>query len=121
MQDIEIARALEPYADYYLASEETEGGYGWYYTSAFGKLAENPGLSSEEFGQDIISTYDQMNTIINDGETDTRDSVICRSTLVDQAYDKITGVFTKADEAIQMIRKAFAEIGLAAMNSYIQW
>ena len=119
MQDIEIARALEPYADYYLASEETEGGYGWYYTSAFGKLAENPGLSSEEFGQDIISTYDQMNTIINDGETDTRATLsFVDLTLVDQAYDKINGVFTKADEAIHNDQKDFAEIGLAAMNSY---
>ena len=29
MQDIEVAAALEPYADYLLASEEVEGGYGW--------------------------------------------------------------------------------------------
>ncbi|MCR4722704.1 MAG: hypothetical protein K5629_02885 [Eubacteriales bacterium] len=29
MQDIEIAAAMGPYCDYYLASEETEGGYGW--------------------------------------------------------------------------------------------
>ena len=29
MQNVEYANALEPYADYYLASEETEPGTGW--------------------------------------------------------------------------------------------
>ncbi|MBP3853070.1 MAG: hypothetical protein J6D18_00715, partial [Erysipelotrichaceae bacterium] len=32
MQDIEVGYVLEPYADYYLASEETEGGFGWCYS-----------------------------------------------------------------------------------------
>ncbi|MBR7088237.1 MAG: hypothetical protein IKI38_02680 [Mogibacterium sp.] len=119
MQDIEIAKSLEPYADYYLASEEVEGGYGWYYTSAFGKLAENPGMSSEEFGKDIISSYDQFNTILNDGNPDSAATLsFVDLTLVGQAYDKVESLFSKADKAIKDDQKDFAELGLAAMNAY---
>ena len=42
MQTLETAVAFEPYADYYIASEESEGGFGWFYTSSFGRLAEDP-------------------------------------------------------------------------------
>lgn len=119
MQDIEIASAFEPYADYYLGSEETEGGFGWYYTSAFGKLAENPGLSSEEFGKDMVSAYDQFNRAVNDGEAQTATTLsFVDLTMVKPAYEKITGIFEKADAAIKADSGDFAELGLAAMNSY---
>ncbi len=119
MQDIEVARALEPCADYYLASEETEGGFGWYYTSAFGKLAQNPGLSSEEFGKDMVSAYDQFNRATNDGEAQTGSTLsFVDLTMVKPAYKKVAGIFEKADAAIKENSGDFAEIGLAAMNSY---
>ena len=119
MQDIEAATALEPVADYYLASEETEGGFGWYYTSAFGKLAQNPGLSSEEFGKDMVSAYDQFNRATNNGEAQTATTLsFVDLTMVNPAYEKVTGIFEKADAAIREEPKDFAELGLAAMNSY---
>ena len=119
MQDIEIATALEPVADYYLASEETEGGFGWYYSSAFGKLAEDPGLSSVEFGKDMVSAYDQFNRATNDGEAQTASTLsFVDLTMVNPAYEKVTGIFEKADAAILADQKDFAELGLAAMNSY---
>lgn len=119
MQDIEIATALEPVADYYLASEETEGGFGWYYSSAFGKLAEDPGLSSEEFGKDMVSAYDQFNRATNNGEAQTGTTLsFVDLTMVNPAYEKVTGIFEKADAAILADQKDFAELGLAAMNSY---
>ena len=119
MQDIEIATALEPVADYYLASEETEGGFGWYYSSAFGKLAADPGLSSEEFGKDMVSAYDQFNRATNNGEAQTGTTLsFVDLTMVNPAYEKVTGIFEKADAAILADQKDFAELGLAAMNSY---
>ena len=119
MQDIEVATALEPYADYYLASEETEGGFGWYYTSAFGKLAQNPGLSSEEFGKDMVSAYDQFNRATNDGEAQTGSTLsFVDLTRVNPAYDKVEDIFEKADASIKENSGDFAELGLAAMNSY---
>lgn len=119
MQDIEIASSLEPYADYYLASEETEGGLGWFYTSSFGRLAAEPGLSTEEFGKDIIAAYDQFNTVQNDGEpmSDMTLSLV-DLTRVKPAYEKLSGIFAKADNALKEDQKDFAEFGLAAMNSY---
>ncbi|MBO5513340.1 MAG: hypothetical protein J5961_01965, partial [Mogibacterium sp.] len=119
MQDIEVATAFEPYADYYLGSEETEGGFGWYYTSAFGKLAQNPGLSSKEFGKDMVSAYDQFNRATNDGEAQTTSTLsFVDLTMVKPAYDKVTAIFEKADASIQNNSSDFAELGLAAMNSY---
>ena len=119
MQDIEIARALEPYADYYLASEESEGGYGWYYTSAFGRLAEDPGMSTEEFGKDIVAAYDQFNTILGDGKKDAAMTLsLIDLTRVRPAYKKLMEVFEKADQALRNDPADFAELGLAAMNAY---
>lgn len=119
MQDIEIARAFEPYADYYLGSEETEGGFGWYYTSAFGKLASDPGMDTEEFGKDIVSAYDQFNTILNDGNTNTGATLsLVDLTRVKPAYTQLVSLLETADEAIRKDPDEFGEIGLAAMNAY---
>lgn len=119
MQDIEVGIALEPYADYCLASEETEGSFGWYYTDAFGMLAENPGLSSEDFGKSIISTYDQFNRAINSGKEQTETTLsFVDLTLLKPAYDKLADMFAKADAAIRKDPGDFADFGLAAMNTY---
>lgn len=119
MQDIEIASALEPYADFYLASEETEGGLGWYYTDAFGMLAEKPGTSSEDFGKAIISTYDQFNTITNDNKPNTGATLsFVDLTLIKPAYEKLNKLYEKTDAAIRKDPADFADFGLAAMNSY---
>ena len=119
MQDLEIANALEPYADYYLASEEVEGGLGWYYTSAFGKLAAEPGMGSEEFGRALISSYDQFNRSLNDGnpQTDATLSLV-DLTLVKQAADKVSDFFETANEAVRNDRDDFADIGAAASSAY---
>lgn len=119
MQDIEIAKALEPYADYYLASEEVEGGYGWFYTDAFGKLAQDPGRGTEEIGTDIVSAYDSFNTILNDGEKDTNATLsLVDLTLVKPAYSRLSRLFAKAKENIRDNSEDFAEISLAASNAY---
>ncbi|MCF0115393.1 MAG: hypothetical protein HUJ56_08580, partial [Erysipelotrichaceae bacterium] len=68
MQTLEIGTALEPYADYLLASEETEPGYGDYYQLPFTKLAENPGMRTEDFAASVITTYDEYLQVCNDGE-----------------------------------------------------
>ena len=119
MQDIEIASSFEPYADYFLASEETEDGLGWYYTSAFGALAADPGMSTEEFGKNIISSYDQFNTIINDGTPKPKNTLsLVDLTRVKPAYEQLEELYVKADEALNADQNDFAEIALAAMNSY---
>ncbi|MBQ9273049.1 MAG: hypothetical protein IJ227_04970, partial [Mogibacterium sp.] len=119
MQDIEIAQAIEPYADYYLASEESEPGYGWFYTSAFAALAKEPGMSSEDFGKNIISSFDQFYTTVNDNEPAPGYTLsLVDLTRIKPAYDKLKEVFEKADGALRDDPKDFAEIGLAASNAY---
>lgn len=67
MQTMEVGLALEPYADYLLASEEGEPGSGMYYTAAFSRLAEEPGLSTMKFGAMMCSSYDQSIELLNGG------------------------------------------------------
>lgn len=122
MQDIEVAAALEPYADYYLASEEVEGGFGWCYTSAFGMLAQNPGLPSEEFGREIVACYDPYNTIIkgDDGEPDTEATLsFVDLPLAKAAYDKMGEFFLTADEVMLGDPSAYANLSLAGTKSYM--
>ena len=119
MQDIEIAASMEPYTDYYLASEEVEGGYGWYYTSAFGRLAENPGISTEEFGAEMLSCFDQYNTIIADGKTDTSSTLsLIDTTLAKPAYEQLCSLLEKADQAFRENSGSYADMAVSGMNAY---
>ena len=119
MQYIEIASAMEPCTDYYLASEEVEGGYGWYYTSAFGKLAENPAIATEEFGKEIISCFDQYNTALHDGKADTTSTLsLVDTTLAKPAYEKLCGLFETADEKMREDSSIYADLAGAGMNAY---
>jgi len=57
MATFETALVLEPYADYMIASEETEPGYGWYYTDWLTALSKNTSISSVKLGKQIIDDY----------------------------------------------------------------
>lgn len=57
MATLETAVALEPYADYLIASEETEPGDGWYYTNWIKKLDNNPQIDSRELAKILIDDY----------------------------------------------------------------
>ncbi|MBR2067930.1 MAG: hypothetical protein IJ875_06715 [Solobacterium sp.] len=57
MANMETAIAVEPYADYLLASEETEPGTGWYYTDWLSKLAANTSMPSVEIGKNVIDDF----------------------------------------------------------------
>lgn len=121
MQVIEVAAALEPYADYYLASEETEGGLGWFYTSAFGKLAKEPGMPSEAFARELIASYDPYNTILKDedGKPDTKATLsFVDLTLAKPAYEKLETMFQDARSAIREEVSSFAAVAVAASNAY---
>ena len=47
MATIETAFMLEKHADYLIASEESEPGYGWYYTDFITALSENPSMEAK--------------------------------------------------------------------------
>ena len=59
MATLETGLMLDRYADYMIASEETEPGIGWYYTNWLNKLAANPGMSTVELGKNIVDDFVQ--------------------------------------------------------------
>ncbi|MBO4325831.1 MAG: peptidase C11 [Clostridia bacterium] len=57
MATTENALMLSSYADYLIASEETEPGAGWYYTNWLTKFAANTSMSTIEVGKMIIDDF----------------------------------------------------------------
>ena len=57
MATLETGLMLEPYADYMIASEETEPGVGWYYTNWLTELGKNPSMPTLELGKKIVDDF----------------------------------------------------------------
>ena len=57
MATLENALMLTDYADYLIASEETEPGVGWYYTNWLTALGKNTSLPTIEIGQKIVDDF----------------------------------------------------------------
>ncbi len=57
MATAETALMLDKYADYMIASEETEPGIGWYYTNWLNQLSKNTSLSTLEIGKSITDDF----------------------------------------------------------------
>ena len=57
MATMENALMLTDYADYLIASEETEPGVGWYYTNWLTKLSSDPSMTTLQIGQNIVDDF----------------------------------------------------------------
>ncbi len=57
MATAETALMLNNYADYLVASEETEPGIGWYYTNWMTKLGSNTSMPTTELGKNIVDEF----------------------------------------------------------------
>ena len=57
MATLETALMLTPYADYMIASEETEPGVGWYYTNWLNKLSKDPSTETIWLGKQIVDDF----------------------------------------------------------------
>ena len=57
MGTLENALMLNTYADYLIASEETEPGVGWYYTNWLTAISGSPSMSSLDLGKRIIDDF----------------------------------------------------------------
>ncbi len=57
MATLENALMLTDYADYLIASEETEPGVGWYYTNWLTALSKDPSMSTLEIGKNIVDDF----------------------------------------------------------------
>ena len=57
MATLETALAVEPYADYMIASEESESSEGWSYEPLVNKMVENPDIDVVTLGKTIIDGF----------------------------------------------------------------
>ncbi len=57
MATLENALSVSEFADYMLASEETEPGTGWYYTNWLTELSKDTSMPTTELGQMIIDDF----------------------------------------------------------------
>ena len=57
MATAETALMLKDHADYLIASEESEPGYGWYYTDWLTMVSNNTSVSTLEIGRNIVDTF----------------------------------------------------------------
>ncbi len=57
MATLETAIMTSNYADYLIASEETEPGIGWYYTDWLNALSQNTSMPTIEIGQKIVDGF----------------------------------------------------------------
>ena len=57
MATLETAMVCNNYADYMIASEESEPGTGWYYTDWLTSLSKNTSASTESIGKIIVDTF----------------------------------------------------------------
>ena len=57
MATLETGLMLDSYADYMVASEETEPGIGWYYTDWLTKLSANTSMPTIELGKNIVDDF----------------------------------------------------------------
>lgn len=57
MASLDTALAIEPYAEYMIASEELESGDGWDYTSWMQALCDDPDMKITELGKIICDSF----------------------------------------------------------------
>ena len=57
MAQLEVMSAIQPYAHYAVASEETEPSLGWAYAAFLGDLVTNPDMDGAQLGKDIVQSY----------------------------------------------------------------
>ena len=57
MATTETALMLSNYADYMVASEETEPGVGWFYTDWLNALGKNTSIPTVQLGQKIVDSF----------------------------------------------------------------
>ena len=62
MATLETALVCGDYADYLIASEETEPGTGWYYTGWLSALSENTSVDTVTLSQKLIDDYVSAST-----------------------------------------------------------
>ena len=100
MATLENALMLSDYADYMIASEETEPGVGWYYTNWLTALGNNPSMPTIEIGKNIVDDFVEVCDRRCNGQKTTL-SVVDLAELSHTVPDKLTAFASGAKNMIK--------------------
>ena len=118
MQTMEVAFALEPYADYLLGSEETEPNSGMYYTAAFSKLAKEPDLDTVKFGAMMCASYDESNEILQKGQQAGYTMSMTELRYMPEAARAFISYLDKLDRQFSSDKDSFMNMSMARSKAY---
>ncbi len=99
MATIETAMMLESHADYFIASQESVPGEGWYYTDWLTELGQNPSMSTLDIGTTIIDDFANSFSHYSAGISYTLSVVELRQ--IPLVYDILTDYFINATTDIR--------------------
>lgn len=100
MATLENGLMLSKYADYMIASEETEPGVGWYYTNWLTALSKNTSMPTIEIGKRIVDDFVEVCDRKCNGQKTTL-SVVDLAELETTVPQKLTAFSTATKEMIQ--------------------
>jgi len=100
MATLENAMMLTDYADYLIASEETEPGVGWYYTNWLTNLGANTAMPTIEIGKKIVDDFVEVCDRRCNGQKTTL-SVVDLAELDHTVPDKLTAFASSTKNLIQ--------------------
>ena len=100
MATLENALMLSDYADYVIASEETEPGVGWYYVNWLTALGKNTSMPTIEIGQKIVDDFVEVCDRRCNGQKTTL-SVVDLAELEHTVPDKLTAFASAASQMIE--------------------
>lgn len=114
MATAENALMLNDYADYLIASEETEPGIGWYYTDWLNEYAKNPSMDTINIGKNIIDGFVDECAKKCKGQLTTL-SIIDLGEFANTIPDKLKNFSVDTSSMIQS--KEYKEIATARQNA----
>ena len=98
MATVECAWAMEPVADYLVASEQTEPGDGWSWTGFLNQLGSDPSTATMDLGKTIIDDFSAH--YAEKGEEDTTLSLIDLRE-VSRVYERLSTFLDEAADSIE--------------------
>ncbi|MFI3177299.1 MAG: clostripain-related cysteine peptidase, partial [Eubacteriales bacterium] len=116
MATVETAFMLEPYADYMLASPETEPSTGWYYTDFLSELSSNPSMSTVELGVNVIDDY--VETSEEEMKRPEATLSIVELRQVPYMYEVMCEYFTEAESVIESQDYATISVARSEVKDY---
>lgn len=115
MATLETALALSPYADYLIASEETEPGSGWMYTNWLEQLGREPDADTEVIGQRIVEDY--LSECQMSGDEGVTMALIDLSE-TDELYEAVRRCMAQAEEGMRDERREQIVVARSRARTY---